>query len=337
MRRWAKTCLQCQKAKVQRHTITPLAKFATPDARFDNIHLDIVGPLPPSRGYSYILTCSDRFTRWPEAIPITNITAESVARAFVSGWISRFGVPSTDCGSQFESALWTQLMQLLGSKRIRTTAYHPIANGFIERLHRQLKTALKSHPNPTYWADSLPLVLLGIRTALIHGTSAELVYGTSLGLPGKFFNQATHDTTADPTIYVTNLKSVMQRLKAIPVRCHPQRKVHVSKALATCTHVFVRCDAIRKPLQPPYDGPYKVLERTDKYFIVDVKGKHDIISLDRLKPAHLDTEESDAGSVSTPSTTTTHFVTSPTVKDSQPTTRVTRSGRRVHYPVRFSK
>jgi len=54
VRKWAQTCLQCQRCKVHRHTVTPLGTFATPDARFDNVHIDIVGPLPPSIGYQSV-------------------------------------------------------------------------------------------------------------------------------------------------------------------------------------------------------------------------------------------------------------------------------------------
>ena len=117
-RRWTQTCIHCQRAKVHQHSVTPLATFTPPSARFDSIHIDLVGPLPPSRGQIYLLTCIDRFTRWPEVIPLTDITAESVAAAFLQGWISRFGVPSTvttDRGAQFESALWSNLMQILGT------------------------------------------------------------------------------------------------------------------------------------------------------------------------------------------------------------------------------
>ena len=50
--RWTRSCIQCQRAKIQRHTATPLSSFPTPEARFDVV--DIVGPLPPSRGFSYL-------------------------------------------------------------------------------------------------------------------------------------------------------------------------------------------------------------------------------------------------------------------------------------------
>ena len=94
--------------------------------------------------------------------------------------------------------------------------------------------------------------------------------------------------------------------------------------------------AIRKPLQPPYDGPYKVLQRTEKYFVVEVKGKQDSISLDRLKPAHLDKDDN-TDSIPTSPVTIDPFSASHSNTDPWPTTRVTRSGRQVHYPVRFSK
>ena len=185
---------------MQRHTITPLATFATPDVRFDRIHLDIVGPLPSSKGFMYLLTCIDRFTRWPEAIPIPDMTALTVAEAFVSGWVARFGVLSTvttDRGRQFESALWENLMRLIGTKQIRTTSYHPISNGLIERFHRHLKAALKCQTTPNNWVSLLPMILLGIRTAVkedLQCTTAELVYGTTLRLPGEFFDSANEDT-----------------------------------------------------------------------------------------------------------------------------------------------
>ena len=140
-----------------------------PDACFDHIHLAIVDPLPPSQGCRYLLTCINCYTRWPEAIPIPDITAETVARVFVASWISVYGVPSTittDRGAQFEASLFATLTHLLGIKRIHTTAYHPCANGMVERFHRHLKAAFKSSSDSSKWTELLPLILLNIRCTL---------------------------------------------------------------------------------------------------------------------------------------------------------------------------
>ncbi len=155
-----------------------------PDCSFDHVHVDIVGPFPESNGFMYLLTCVDRFSRWQDAFPIQDITSETVAKTFVERWVAIFGVPSTirtDRGKQFESALFTNLVTFLSTKRVRTTAYHHQANGLVERF--QLKAALTAHGGPTKWAEALPLVLLGIRTAVkadSQCSAAEMVFGTPL-------------------------------------------------------------------------------------------------------------------------------------------------------------
>ena len=168
--RWCRTCKGCQTAKVSRHNTPVFGKFTEPTERFDHVHVDIVGPLPYADGFRYLLTCVDRFTRWPEAIPMVDIRAETVADAFFSGWIARYGTPATittDRGAQFDSKLWDSLCNQFGIIRNRTTSYHPQSNG---------------------------MVLLGVRSAVKERqgrSAAEMIYGTTLRLPGEFTTTGT--------------------------------------------------------------------------------------------------------------------------------------------------
>lgn len=341
-RQWARECVSCQRSKVTRHTSTPLGNFSTPSNRFRHVHIDIIGPMPSSKGYQYCLTAVDRFTRWPEVWPMIGITAEEVAETFTTGWIARFGVPAvvtTDQGRQFESALFMSLLKSVSVQRTRTTSYHPCANGMVERLHRQLKAALMCHGGS--WFTALPLVLLGMRAALkedLQSSSAELVYGEPLRLPGEFIAPSAVDKIEDIQNFASVLRSQMAELKPAPASRHSERHVFIHKDLPSATHVFLRDDSVRASLKPPYTGPYKVIARNEKTITITVGNRNVQVSLDRVKPAFTEqaprSSTSSAPSLSSNPTvpnSTSSTIPTPTTVPSSPKSYISRSGRHVRF------
>lgn len=318
--KFTRECVQCQKSKIHRHNRTEYSKYIPPNQRFEHINIDIIGRLPPSGEYNYCLTIIDRFSRWPEAIPIRDQTAETISKALHKHWFSKYGVPAritTDQGRQFESDLFNALARLVGCKHLRTTSYHPQSNGLIERWHRTLKAAIMCHETPS-WSEILPTVLLGLRTTYqddIGASPAEMLYGQTLRIPGDFFDQ--HNSTPSPHEFIQKLRTHMQSIRPTDTAHHGKIQPYSQPELATCTHVFVRIDAVKRPLVQPYEGPFEVVKRTNKVFKIKRDGKIISISKDRLKAAHIPFS---------PSTQPTTF--------KQPPALTTRSGRRVTIPAK---
>lgn len=288
--KWCKSCIPCQRSKVHRHTKSPFGTFL-PAERFSHIHVDIVGPLSTSENKRYLITIIDRCTGWPEAFPVSDITAETVSNIIFKGWISRFGCPvkiTSDQGRQFESEIFRKLAQLMGIEKIRSTPYHPQSNGILERWHRTLKAALIARNSGENWTKELPSVLLGLRTCLRDDTgisAAEMVYGSSIRLPGDFFNPS--NLRIDYHDLLRQLRDSIAKNVSTPKRSPSNNSIFVHPELSSCSHIFVRCDRIKKSLVPPYEGPYPVIERNDKFFKVQLPDRAVNISIDRLKPAFI--------------------------------------------------
>ncbi|XP_064483049.1 uncharacterized protein LOC135395891 [Ornithodoros turicata] len=226
-------CIPCQRSKVHLHTVSPHA------------------------GCRFILTAVDRYTRWPEATPIPDPTAKTVASAFLATRVTRFGVPSqvtTDRGRQFESNLFSSFTRLIGTSRICTTSYQPASNGLVERLHRTLKAALTAFEDRVHWTDHLPLALLGILTSLKpdHGwSSAELPYGRTLHLPGEFlFPSSPEETRVTAPDILQRLRRIFDLIRPVPRRPGSLTSLKPSTTLPTFSSVQTPYASHSRPSTP---------------------------------------------------------------------------------------
>jgi cleavage and polyadenylation specificity factor subunit 1 len=284
---WCRDCQHCQRGKITKQATAAVQPIPIPGRRFSHVHVDLVGPLPVSKeGYKYLFTMIDRSTRWLEALPVKDLEAATAADALVSGWISRFGVPAditSDRGTQFCSQVWRAMCEKLGITHHTTTAYHPASNGMVERAHRQVKEALRDRAAQNDWPAHLPWVLLGLRVAPKEDSgvsSAELVYGARLNIPGQFL--------LDEEVPGDKMAAYMKEFPPLPL---PARKLTgpatastVPDHLMTARYVYVRRGGQGTPLAPPYSGPYQVLRPGEKVFKIAVGDKEEIVTVDRLKP-----------------------------------------------------
>jgi len=144
--------------------------------------MDLIGPLPKSKqGHVYALVMQDYFTKWPEAIPLKDATAKSVAGALLSV-ISTWGPPAELLSNQFVAELNCELSRQWGIKRQYVTAYHPQTNGQVEWFNRMLKTMIAKFVNGRQdnWDVYLPAFLYTYRTSP-HKSTGHTPYKAMLG------------------------------------------------------------------------------------------------------------------------------------------------------------
>jgi hypothetical protein len=197
-------------------------------------------------------------------------------------------VITSDRGSQFTSALWDSLCNILGIRHVQTTAYHPQSNGLVERFHRRLKGALRARLAGPTWTAHLPWVLLGLRAAPREEDNispAQAVFGTPIVLPGQFLDENANVNEAE---FFQNFSKAVGAAKIIPTRHNVARAQQAPEDLPVdllrAEAVLVRRDGHVPPLAPLYNGPYRVLTRSRDFFRLQMGDRTDTVSTSRLKP-----------------------------------------------------
>ena len=136
--------------------------------------------------------------------------------------------------------------------------------------------------------DELPLVLLGIQTAWWEGSdcsASELVYSTSFCIPSELLPHESWDLRVSSE-FLRQLQDNMRTALAPSMEFHGGCSTYKPDNLASTGHVYVHHDAHCSPLQHSYDGPIKILEVHEKYYVLDMNGRHDSVSINRLKTAY---------------------------------------------------
>ena len=320
--RFVRSCDVCQRTSDKgRIKPAPLQPLPIIDSAFERVAVDIVGPIEPraSDGSRYILTMVDFATRWPEAQPLRNIEAATVADAMLSIF-SRVGFPKqvlSDRGSQFTSGMMDETLRLIACQGLHTTPYHPAGNGLCEKFNGTLKKMLKRMvtEQPKEWHRYIAPLLFAYREVPQTSTRFapfELVYGRAVRGPLHVLRELWDDKPTDPEVkttyqYVLDLSERLkdtcnlakqELLKAREVQKKFYDRRTKLRKFAVDEQVLVLLPTATNKLLAQWKGPYKVLERVnDLNYILSIDNQPRRFHINMLKKYV--TPEAAAGCVAT--------------------------------------
>ena len=294
-------CSQCNTQKKSNRTAKAAMMQYQASAPMERVHIDILGPFNKSKsGNVYILMLIDQFTKWLECFPLPDQTAETIAKKVVDGFISRFGCPLqifTDQGKNFDGNLFAAVCSLLEITKMRTTPYHPAANGQIERYNRTILQMIrcKLAGNSNNWDCHLQQLAGAIRSTphdSLGFSPNMLMLGREVYQPSDLIFptfKSTSDLQKPVSQYVEDLRENMMKIHHI-VRSNlkfsqNRQKRYYDARLNTQRYekgdVVYRLNEASKigesnKLKSPWEGPYLVVKVKPPTMIKIFTGKRQL-------------------------------------------------------------
>lgn len=298
-------CLTCQLKKLVRvKTKQPMVITDTPGSAFDVVAIDLVGPLPAtSKGSISILTIQCTLTKYCLAVPLKQTRSSDVADALVKRLICTFGAPRaipSDQGTNLTSSLMKLLAKRFKIERFSTSAFHPQANGSLERTHIVLKEYLKVTVGKNEdWDDYIEMAMFSYNSSW-HSASRytphELVFGRPARLP------SSHPPTEEeklPTYegyledLIVKLNKVRENARNNLINAKIKSKVYYDrdvneKSFAVGSSVFLLNEAA-KTFGNNYKGPFEIVEVLPRgnVRIRHKKNRTKVVHMNRLKHSHI--------------------------------------------------
>ena len=177
---WCQSCPVCASREVGRSIRPPLTPIPV-EGPFDRVGVDVHHFRKSKSGNQYVVVFMDFLTKWPEAFATKDQTALTIAKLFVEYVVCRHGVPNqllSDRGAAFLSNLMQEVCEILGVKKVNTTAYHPQTDGLVERFNRTLICMLSKRVdrNGSNWDSHLPFTPFAYRTSFQEAPKSQLSF-----------------------------------------------------------------------------------------------------------------------------------------------------------------
>lgn len=276
IKKYIDQCITCKKNKIVKHTRMPMKITSTANFPFEKIIMDCVGPVKESNhGNRFMITFQCDLTKYSECIATPDITAFTVAQAFVESVICRHGIPktlTTDQGTNFMSKMFQEVCRILKIEHVTSTIHMPSSVGQIERFHRSLATYLRIYAeNKDNWDEYISFALFVYNTTT-HSTTKYtphfLVYGFNVQIP----NNLKQNTS---TIY--NYDDYALVLKHKLKVAHEMARKHIETSKNTNKQIY---DKRKNPINFEIGEQVLVLNETkDHKFDELYKGPFEILDI----------------------------------------------------------
>ena len=276
VRMHVQTCDTCQRVTKKNPKKAPMVAMEIVTVPFERVSIDLVGPLPKSRGgFQYLFTYIDNASRWPEAEPLRSITSKSVIKAFETICL-RNGFPRTvisDNGTQFCSNEFKKFCQQHNIQTIKTSPYRPQSNGLVERMHATLTSMINklSKTNQGFWHEITKLALYFIRMTPSSATGFSpymIVHGWEPASPLEVVKEGLLEESLEDVDVTTWVRENMERVESVAdsiverqtkVTKHRKKerdKYSKEREFEQGTQVLYRTPGMNAKLTDAWEGPY---------------------------------------------------------------------------------
>src|SRR6266481_1416112 len=240
--------------------------------------MDFMGPLPVSNNYNYLLVIIDRLMSQVHLLPMTTrVTSKEVAWIFLKEIVRLHGVPDSivsDCDMKFTSSFWKELHQLMGTKLLMSTAFHPQMDGATKWVNPSVGQVLRALVcnYQKDWANQCPIIEFALNSSISSSMGYvpfELNYGfipqlgQQLGTDTKFAGVKQFAQQAQLNLMMahdTIIESHVVQAHHANCRRRPGELHSPGNLVYLLTKNLSLPKGQAKKLVPRYIGPYKVME-----------------------------------------------------------------------------